>query len=178
MTCSYIVRLAQVDSWLGQRRVVTTRHDDDEAFRRGERMGRVGFDSRIFFPWMALRSPVSHFTRKVPFPRRAVRRTMRRTSSTLKHHSSGGPGDCDLQLQARRWILGWGNLVHDTTTTMPGPCSGKSASPREGRGHVSPFPGMAGHPCLTRRCRDRTINLAVYTFLSSLCTLLFSLSLA
>ena len=24
-----------------------------EAFRRGERMGRVGFDSRIFFPWMA-----------------------------------------------------------------------------------------------------------------------------
>ena len=32
-----------------------TRHDDDEAsrFRRGERMGRVGFDSRIFFPWMA-----------------------------------------------------------------------------------------------------------------------------
>jgi hypothetical protein len=29
------------------------RHDHDEAFRRGECMGRVGFDSRIFFPWMA-----------------------------------------------------------------------------------------------------------------------------
>ena len=50
MTCSYIVRLAQVDSWQGQ---LGPRHDDDEAFRRGERMGRVGFDSRIFFPWLA-----------------------------------------------------------------------------------------------------------------------------
>jgi hypothetical protein len=39
-----------------------------------------------------------------------------RTSSTLQHHSPGGcTGDCDLQLQAGRWILGWGNLVHDTT---------------------------------------------------------------
>ena len=43
-------RLAQVDSWLGQ---LGTRHDDDEAFRRGERMGRVGFDSRTLSPWMA-----------------------------------------------------------------------------------------------------------------------------
>ena len=34
-----------------------------------------------------------------------------------------------------RWILGGSNLVHDTTTTMPGPCSQKSLSPREGRGH-------------------------------------------
>ena len=34
-----------------------------------------------------------------------------------------------------RWILGGSNLVHDTTTTMPGPCSEKSPSPREGRGH-------------------------------------------
>ena len=50
VTCSYIVRLAQVDSWQGQ---LGPRHDDDEAFRRGERMGRVGFDSRIFFPWLA-----------------------------------------------------------------------------------------------------------------------------
>ena len=54
MTCSYIVhrldRLAQVDSWLGQ---IGPRHDDDEAFRRGERMGQVGFDSRLFFSWMA-----------------------------------------------------------------------------------------------------------------------------
>jgi hypothetical protein len=50
VTCSYIVfrlRLAQVDSWLGQ---LGTRHGEDEAFRRKERMGRVGFDSRIFFP--------------------------------------------------------------------------------------------------------------------------------
>ena len=39
-----------MDSGLGQ---LGTRHDDDEAFRRGERMGRVGFDSRIFFRWMA-----------------------------------------------------------------------------------------------------------------------------
>ncbi len=31
-----------------------------------------------------------------------------------------------------RWILGGSNLVHDTTTTMPGPCSEKSPSPREG----------------------------------------------
>jgi len=34
-----------------------------------------------------------------------------------------------------RWILVWGNLVHDTTTTMPGPCSEKSASPQEGTGN-------------------------------------------
>ena len=33
-----------------------TRHDDDKAIRRGERMGRVGFDSRIFFPgWQVTR---------------------------------------------------------------------------------------------------------------------------
>ncbi len=59
-------RLSQVDSWLGQ---LGTRHDDDEAFRRGERMGRVGFDSRIFFPWMAGQvTRVSPYV--VPFPPR------------------------------------------------------------------------------------------------------------
>ena len=42
--------LSDMDTWLGQ---LGTRHDDDEAFRRGERMGRMGFDSRIVFPWMA-----------------------------------------------------------------------------------------------------------------------------
>ena len=52
----------QMDSWLGQ---FGTRHDDDEAFRRGEHMGRVGFDSRNFFPWNG-RSPVSHPTCEVP----------------------------------------------------------------------------------------------------------------
>ena len=58
----------QMDSWLGQ---FGTRHDDDEAFRRGEHMGRVGFDARIFFPWDG-RSPVSHPTCQVPFhPRRS-----------------------------------------------------------------------------------------------------------
>jgi hypothetical protein len=46
-----------------------SRHNDDEVFRRGERMGRVGFDSRIFFPWDG-RSPVSHPTCEVPFPPR------------------------------------------------------------------------------------------------------------
>ena len=46
-----------------------TRHDDDEAFRRGEHMGRVGFDPRSFFPWHG-RSPVSHPTCDVPFPPR------------------------------------------------------------------------------------------------------------
>jgi len=40
-------RLAHVGSWLGQ---LGTRHGDDEAFRREERMGRVGFDT--FSPWM------------------------------------------------------------------------------------------------------------------------------
>ena len=63
-----------------------------------------------------------------------------RTSSTLQHHSHGGcPGDCDLQLhrlaQIDSWLGQFGVLVRDTTTTMPGPCSEKSASPREGRGH-------------------------------------------
>jgi hypothetical protein len=61
-----------------------------------------------------------------------------RTSSTLQHHSSGGAPatvTCSYILGSHRWTLGWGNLVHDTKTTMPGPCSEKSASPREGRGH-------------------------------------------
>ena len=47
LTCSYIV--AGTGGFLAG----ATRHDDDEAIRRGERMGRVGFDSRTFFPWMA-----------------------------------------------------------------------------------------------------------------------------
>jgi len=53
-----------VDFWLGQ---FGTRHNDDEAFRRGERMGQVKFDALIFFPWDG-RSPVSHPTCEVPFP--------------------------------------------------------------------------------------------------------------
>jgi hypothetical protein len=36
---------------------------------RGEHMGRVEFDSRIFSPWNG-RSPVSHPTCEVPFPQR------------------------------------------------------------------------------------------------------------
>jgi hypothetical protein len=40
-----------------------------QAFRRGEHMGRVGFDPRSFFPWDG-RSPVSHPTCDVPFPPR------------------------------------------------------------------------------------------------------------
>jgi hypothetical protein len=58
-----------MDSGLGQ---FGTRHDDDEApqaFRRGEHMGRVGFDPPSFFP-LDGRSPVSHPTRDVPFPPR------------------------------------------------------------------------------------------------------------
>ena len=70
-----------------------------------------------------------------------------------------------------------GHLVHDTTTMMPGPCSDKSASPREGRGHwhrrrsavgdawagwgsipvVFP-PGMAGHPCLILRATSLSLQ--------------------
>jgi hypothetical protein len=70
-----------------------------------------------------------------------------RTSSTLEHHSPGGaPATVTCSyIEAGRWILGWGNLVHDTTT-MPGPCSEKSASPREGRGHCA-----AGVPPCRRR---------------------------
>ena len=52
--------------------------------------------------------------------------------------SAAAQSTLDLTLidtQAGRWILGRGHLVHDTTTTMPGPCSEKSAPPREGRGH-------------------------------------------
>jgi len=74
-----------------------------------------------------------------------------------------------------KWILGWGNLVHDTTTTMPGPCSEKSASSQEGWGRrrrsavwntwagwgsipvVFP-PGMAGHPCLILRARSLSLQ--------------------
>ena len=40
-----------------------------------------------------------------------------RTSSTLEHHSPGGaPATVTCSyIEAGRWILGWGNLVHDTT---------------------------------------------------------------
>jgi hypothetical protein len=40
-----------------------------QAFRRGEHMGRVGFDPRSFFPRDG-RSPLSHPTCDVPFPLR------------------------------------------------------------------------------------------------------------
>ena len=34
-----------------------------------------------------------------------------------------------------RWMTGASQASPPPTTTMPGPCSEKSASPREGRGH-------------------------------------------
>ncbi len=43
-----------------------------------------------------------------------------------------------------RWILGRGNLVHDTTTTMQGPCSEMSAPPREGSAAGVPPWGTLG----------------------------------
>ena len=52
-------------SWLGQ---FGTRHDDDEAFRRGERMGGWGSIPVSFS--LDGRSPVSHPTCEVPFPPR------------------------------------------------------------------------------------------------------------
>ena len=83
-----------------------------------------------------------------------------KTSSTLQHHSPGGSGDFDLQLLCRlasiRWILVWGNLVHDTTTTMPGPCSEKSASPQEGSGHR----GAAGVPS----CGTQGVHRSFFPF--------------
>jgi hypothetical protein len=73
--------------------------------------------------------------------------------------------------------FGGSNLVHDTPTTMPCPCSEKSPSPREGRGHwrrrrsavgntwagwasipVFFFPGMAGHPCLILRATSLSLQ--------------------
>jgi len=51
VTWSYIVEAGTGGFLAGATRL--PRHDDDEAFRRGERMGRVGFDSRVFPPWMA-----------------------------------------------------------------------------------------------------------------------------
>ena len=93
-----------------------------------------------------------------------------RTSSAFQHHSPGGcPGDCDLQLHCRLAQRdSWGNLVHDTTTTMPGPCSEKSSAPPRGEGAlrrpsaldtwagwgsmpVFPPPVMAGQPFLILR---------------------------
>ena len=59
-------RLAQVDSWLGR---LGTRHDDDEAFRRGEPDGPCGVRFSYFFP-LDGRSPMSHRTREVHFPPR------------------------------------------------------------------------------------------------------------
>jgi len=74
VTCSYIVRLAQVDSWLGQ-----LGHDDDEAFRREERMGPwAGWGSIpvFFFPgWQVTR--VSPYVRG-PFPSKEIRRISER----------------------------------------------------------------------------------------------------
>jgi len=47
----------------------TMREEAPQAFRRGEHMGRVGFDPRSFFRWHG-RSPVCHPTCDVPFPPR------------------------------------------------------------------------------------------------------------
>jgi hypothetical protein len=47
-----------------------------QAFRCGDKMGRVGFDASSFFPWDG-RSPLSqgsHITRDVPFPQRRTGR--------------------------------------------------------------------------------------------------------
>jgi hypothetical protein len=61
---------------INSRSTSSTSHDDDEAFRRGERMGRVGFDSRIFFPgWKVTR--VSSYVRG-PFPSKEIRRISER----------------------------------------------------------------------------------------------------
>ena len=68
--------------------------------------------------------------------------------------------------------------VHDTTTT-PGPCSEKSASPRDGRGHCQApqafrrgehmgrvgfdpricLPDMSGHPCLILRATSISLQV-------------------
>ena len=73
--------------------------------------------------------------------------------------------------------FGGSNLVHDTPTTMPCPCSEKSPSPREERGHwrrrrsavgntwagwgsIPVFfpPGMAGHSCLILRSTSLSLQ--------------------
>jgi hypothetical protein len=62
-----------MDSWLGQ---LGTRHDDDEALRRGERMGRVGSIPVFFFPgWQVTR--VSPYVRG-PFHSQEIRRISQR----------------------------------------------------------------------------------------------------
>ena len=61
-------RLAQVDSWLGR---LGTRHDDDEAFRRGERWAGWGSIPVFFSPgWQVTR--VSPCVRG-PFPSKEIR---------------------------------------------------------------------------------------------------------
>jgi hypothetical protein len=55
-----------------------------QASRRGEHMGRVGFDARSFFPWDG-RSLVSHPTGDVPFP---PRRTGRYWKGMISAHPS------------------------------------------------------------------------------------------
>jgi len=72
--------------------------------------------------------------------RQSQTRPFLRTSSPSSiTHPEACSGDCVLQLHCtgwHRWTLGWGNLVHDTTTTMPGPYSEESVSPRERRGQM------------------------------------------
>jgi len=80
------------------------------------------------------------------------------SSPSLQHHLPGGcPGDCDLQLHSwHRWILGRGNLVHDTTTTR----LSSVGSTLAGWGSMPVFfsPGMAGHPCPTLRAKFLSIQ--------------------
>jgi len=94
-------------------------------FRRGEHMGRVGFDPHSFFPWDG-RSPVFHPTCDVPFP-------PRRTGEYRKGKISASPLYQGVRRSAldpetsRERIGGWGGpetvwallCVAERRTTRP-----------------------------------------------------------
>ena len=58
-------------------------------------------------------------------------------------------------LGGHRWILGWSNLVQDTTTTKRSAVGNAWA----GGGSIPVFfPWMTGHPCLTLRARSLSLQ--------------------
>ena len=103
VTCSFIVGWQQMDSWLGQ---FGTQHDDDEAFRRGEHMGRVG----------------SHPACNVPFP---PRRSGEYRKGMIPARPFGVWGSVWDSEPSRERVGDWGGLatallcVAETRATRP-----------------------------------------------------------
>jgi hypothetical protein len=79
-----------------------------------------------------------------------------RPSSITHPEAAPATVTCSYTVCWHKWILGWGNLVHDTTTTRRSSFQNTWAG--WGSMPVFFFPGMAGHLCLTLRARSLSLQ--------------------